>query len=150
MSKSADILAQHFTVPELLLHALVIELEAVQSYKDLAEQMRECGNKDVAALFEKMSALEAEHEAKIRQEAKGVELPELAPWEFRWPGLEPPENIDLAGVHYLMTPHQALDLALENEISAMVFFDAVAHDTADDKVRSFAKEFADDERQHVA
>jgi len=150
LSKSADILAQRFTLPELLLHALVIELEAVQSYKDLAEQMRECGNQDVAELFEKMSVLEAEHAAKIRQQAKGVELPELSPWEFRWSGLEPPENIDLAGVHYLMTPHQALDLALENEISAMVFFDAVAHDTPDDKVRSLAKEFADDERQHVA
>jgi rubrerythrin len=150
LSKSADILAQHFTVPQLLLHALVIELEAVQSYKELAEQMRECGNQDVAELFEKMSVLEAEHAAKIRQEAKGVELPDLAPWEFRWSGLESPENIDLTGVHYLMTPHQALHLALENEMSAMAFFDAVVHDTADDKVRSFAQEFADDERQHVA
>jgi rubrerythrin len=142
--------SQNFTQTELLVHALVIELEAVQSYKDLAEQMEQCGNTEVAGLFDKMAKLEAEHAEKIRAIAGEVELPELAPWEFRWSGLEPPENIDLAGVHYLMTPHQALELALENELSAMAFFDAVAHDSTDDQVGSLAREFGDDERQHVA
>jgi len=150
MNKASENYSPHFTVSELLVHALVIELEAVQSYKDLREQMEECGNSDVADLFEKMSILEAEHAEKIREKAGELELPKLAPWEFRWAGLEAPENIDLAGVHYLMTPHQALTLALENELSAMAFFDAIAHDCTDKRVRSMAKEFADDERQHVA
>jgi len=150
MNKSTENYSQHFTLAELLVHALVIELEAVQSYIDLTDQMRESGNDDVADLFEKMSKLEAEHADKIREKAGDMELPELAPWEFRWSGLEPPENIDLAGVHYLMTPHQALSLALENELSAMSFFDAIAHDCTDKRVRELAKEFADDERQHVA
>lgn len=150
MNKAAENYSQHFTLAELLLHALVIELEAVQSYKDLTEQMQECGNDDVAGLFEKMSMLETEHAEKIRERAGDMQLPDLAPWEFRWSGLEPPENIDLAGVHYLMTPHQALSLALENELSAMAFFDAIAHDCTDKRVRELAIEFADDERQHVA
>jgi rubrerythrin len=150
MNEQAENYSQHFTLAELMVHALVIELEAVQSYKDLTDQMKECGNDDVAALFDKMSTLEAEHAEKIRERAGDLELPELAPWEFRWSGLEPPENIDLAGVHYLMTPHRALSLALENELSAMAFFDAIAHDCTDERVRELAKEFADDERQHVA
>jgi rubrerythrin len=150
MSKSAENFPQHFTLAELLVHALVIELEAVQSYKDLTDQMDECGNDEVAGLFRKMSTLEAEHAEKIRERAGDMELPELAPWEFRWSGLEPPENIDHAGVHYLMTPYQALSLALENELSAMAFFDAIAHDCSDERVRELAKEFADDERQHVS
>jgi rubrerythrin len=150
MKEAAENYSQHFSLSELLVHALVIELEAVQSYKDLKEQMEECGNSDVAGLFEKMSKLEAEHAEKIREKAGDLELPKLAPWEFRWAGLEAPENIDLAGVHYLMTPHQALTLALENEMSAMAFFDAIAHDCTDKQVRSMAIEFADDERQHVA
>jgi rubrerythrin len=150
MTKEAQNYSQHFTLAELMVHALVIELEAVQSYKDLTDQMVQCGNTEVAELFEKMSALEAEHAETIREKAGDLELPELAPWEFRWSGLEPPENIDLAGVHYLMTPHQALTLALENELSAMAFFDAIAHDCTDERVRDLAKEFADDERQHVS
>jgi rubrerythrin len=135
---------------ELLVHALAIEMEAVQSYQDLTQQMRQCGNDEVAELFEKMSALEAEHAEKIRQHAGDLDLPELAPWKYRWPGLDSPENVDLARVHYLMTPYQALKLALENETEAMAFFDAAANGSTDDRVRALAQEFAADERQHVA
>ena len=143
-------MSNSLTATELLAHALIIELEAVQSYQELADQMRECGNDDVAELFEKMSVLEDEHATKIRETARDVEIPELAPWEFRWSDLEPPENIDIAGVHYLMTPYQALSLALDNELRAMAFFNTIAEDSSDDEVRSLAQEFANDERQHVA
>ena len=150
MSKAPETVSPSFSMAELLAHALVIELEAVQSYGDLTAQMQQCGNDEVAALFEKMSVLEAGHARKIRQIAGDIELPELAPWDYRWPGLESPESIDLAGVHYLMTPHQALQLALENEMGAMAFFEAAANGCVDHRVRSLAREFADDERQHVA
>jgi len=150
LSKESTTFSPSFSLAELLAHALVIELEAVQSYKDLAEQMGQCGNVEVQELFEKMSELEAEHAAKIRDQAGDIELPELEPWEYRWPGLEPPENIDLAGIHYLMTPHHALKLALENEMNAKAFFEAVANGCADARVRSLAMEFAEDENQHVA
>lgn len=150
MSNTADSFAPCFSMAELLVHAMVIELEAVQSYKDLNAQMQQCGNLEVARLFEKMSLLEAEHAAKIIEMAGDIELPQLAPWEYRWEGLESPENIDLDGVHYLMTAHHALKLALENEISAMEFFQAAANGCTDKRVRSMAIEFASDERQHVA
>ena len=139
-----------FSMAELLVHALIIEVEAVQSYTDLAAQMEECGNDPVAKLFAKMAEYEQEHADKIREQAGDIKLPELAPWEYRWPGFEPPENIDTAGIHYLMTPHQALKLALENEMNAMAFFEDIASNNTDARVRSLAKEFAEDERQHVA
>lgn len=150
MNRAGGKQSQSFTMSELLVHALVIELEAVQSYLDLASQMQECGNDAVAELFAKMAEYEQEHADKIRIQAGDIELPELAPWEYRWPGFEPPENIDTAGIHYLMTPHQALSLALENEQNALEFFDEIAGNNTDSKVRELAREFADDERQHVA
>lgn len=150
MREKSESVSAPFSMAELLAHALTIELEAVQSYRELAQQMQQCGNDEVAELFDRMSALEAEHAAKIRRTAGAIELPELAPWEYRWPGLESPENIDLAGVHYLMTPYQALQLALDNENNAMAFFEAAANTSTDDRVRALAQEFADDERQHVA
>jgi rubrerythrin len=150
LNDNAENLAQSFSMAELLVHALVIEMEAVQSYKELAEQMRDCGNSEVADLFEKMSALEARHAKKIREKAGDLELPELAPWEYRWAELESPESIDLAGIHYLMTPHHALKLALENELNAMAFFEVIASGQVEEEVRSLAQEFAEDERQHVA
>ncbi len=150
MSRAPEEVSQSFSMAELLVHALVIELEAVQSYLDLAAQMHECGNDEVAKLFAKMAEYEQEHADKIREQAGDIELPELAPWEYRWPGFEPPENIDSAGIHYLMTPHQALKLALENEMGALTFFDDIANSNSDMRVRSLAEEFAEDERQHVA
>lgn len=150
MSGTPDEISRSFSMAELLVHALVIELEAVQSYLELAEQMKECGNDAVADLFAKMAEYEQEHADKIREQAGDIKLPELAPWEYRWPGFEPPENIDTAGIHYLMTPHQALKLALENELNAMAFFEDIASNNPDARVCSLAEEFAEDERQHVA
>jgi len=149
MNTAPEDFSQPFSMAELLVHALVVELEAVQSYRELTEQMQQCNNTEVAELFAKMAELEAEHAEKIREKAGDIELPDLAPWEYRWPGLEPPENIDLAGIHYLMTPHQALKLALENESNALAFFESIAKACTDERVRLLADEFADDERQHV-
>lgn len=150
MSHAPEILPPNFSMAELLVHALIVEMEAVQSYKDLAVQMEQCGNNKVAELFQKMAALEAEHAEKIREKAGDIELPVLAPWEYRWPGVESPESIDLAGIHYLMTPHQALTLALENELNAKEFFEGAAQGATDSRVRELAAEFAEDEQQHVA
>lgn len=150
MSRAPEEYSASFTLDELLAHALVIELEAVQSYLDLAAQMHECGNDAVAELFAKMAEYEQEHADKIRKQAGDIKLPEFAPWEYRWPGFEPPENIDAAGIHYLMTPHQALKLALDNEMSALTFFEGIANSNSEMRVRSLAEEFAEDERQHVA
>jgi rubrerythrin len=150
LNEDAETLVQSFSMAELLVHALVIEMEAVESYKELAVQMRECGNDDVAGLFDTMSCLEAGHAAKIEEKIGDQELPDLAPWEYRWAELESPESIDLADIHYLMTPHHALSLALQNEMDAMAFFDTIAKQCTDEGVRSLATEFADDERQHVA
>jgi rubrerythrin len=150
LSHAPEILPPNFSMAELLVHALIVEMEAVQSYKDLAVQMEQCGNNEVAELFQKMAALEAEHAEKIREKAGDIELPVLAPWEYRWPGVESPESIDLAGIHYLMTPHQALTLALENELNAKEFFEGAAQGATDSRVRELAAEFAEDEQQHVA
>jgi len=155
VTRASEDFSQRFTLAEFLAHALVIELQAVQSYKDLAVQMAQCGNAEVAGLFEKLSELEAGHVAQVREKVGDIELPKLAPWEYRWPGVEPPENTDLAGVHYLstwvtMTPRHALELALENELNAMAFFEAMTNGCADENVRSLASEFADSEHEHVA
>ncbi len=150
MSKAPETFSPPFSMAELLAHALAIEQEAAQSYKDLAEQMKQCGNDEVAELFEKMSVLETAHADKVSEKAGDRELPELAPWEYRWHELESPETVDLAGIHYLMTPYQALKLAHENETSAMAFFEAAANGCTDENARALAAEFADDERQHVA
>lgn len=149
MSTAAKKSIASLSVPELLQHALVIELEAEQSYADMANQMHDCGNHDVGALFTKMAALEGRHAKKLREHVTDFELQEIAPWEYQWADFEPPENVELNEIHYLMTPHHALSLALAAELRAKDFFSQVASVATDEAVKNLAIEFADDEAQHA-
>ena len=150
MNTASDIVSRRFSVEELLVHALAIEFEAAQSYKDLAELMELSGNTEVAKIFAKMSGVEARHAADIGEQLSDYRLPGLTPWQYRWRGLEAPENIDRARLYCLMTPHQALSLALDSEKRAYEFFASVVDRSTDERVRELAAGFAADEEQHVA
>ena len=146
----ANKLTRMSCLSDLLVHALVMELEAMQSYKELAELMEQSGNTEVAQIFAKMSDIEVKHATHIHEQLNGFQLPELTPWEYRWPGLEAPENIERARLHEHITPHQALSLALDNEKRAYKFFADLVDESTDERVRELAADFAVEEQQHVA
>jgi len=150
MGLAPEIPACEMSFEELLLHALIIEREAVQRYKLLAEMMECVGNAKVAKIFAKMSKIEAKHAAKIEEQIGDNELPLLTPSEYRWRGPESPENADSGRLYHLMTPRQAMSLALDCEKHAFDFFDDVVEDSTDENVREMAAEFAAEEEQHVA
>jgi rubrerythrin len=150
MIDEGDIPECKLSVRELLLHALVIELEAAERYKQLAEMMGEIGNTKVAHIFSKMSDIEARHADIIDEHIRGRRLPVITPSQFHWRGPEAPENTDSARLFHLMTPEQALTLALDNEKRAYEFFADVVDDSTDETVREMAAEFAAEEEQHVA
>lgn len=138
------------SVAELLLHALVIELEATERYKQLANMMEQIGNRKVSKFFSKMSDIEAKHAETIDEHIRGQKLPLLTPSQYHWQGLEAPENTDSDRLFHLMTPRQAMTLALDNEKRAYEFFATVVDDSTDECVREMAAEFAVEEEQHVA
>lgn len=150
MGEAPDIPACEMSLEELLLHALVIELEAVQRYEQLAKMMERIGNTKVARIFAKMSNIEARHVETIEDQIRGHNLPMLTPSQYRWRGLESPENADSGRLFHLMTPCQALSLALDSEKRAYEFFADVVDDSIDERVREMAAEFAVEEEQHVA
>jgi len=138
------------SLEELLLHALVIELEAMQRYQQLADMMEQTGNRKVAKIFQKMSEIEARHAEIIDEHIKDRKLPMLTPSQYHWQGPEAPENTDSGRLFHLMTPSQAMSLALDNEKRAYEFFADVVDDSTDESVREMAAEFAVEEEQHVA
>lgn len=139
-----------FSIGELLLHALVIELEAMQRYQELAAMMEQTGNSKVAKIFARMAEIEANHAQIIDEQIRGRELPMLTPSQYHWRGPEAPENTDSARLFHLMTPSQAMSLALDNEKRAYEFFADVVDDSTDERVREMAAEFAAEEEEHVA
>lgn len=150
MSTPPDVPVCNLSVEELLLHALVIELEAMQRYKQLAEMMEQTGNRKVGKIFGRLSGIEAKHAEIVGEQIKDRKLPLLTPGEYHWRGLEAPENIDSARLSHLMSPYQAMSLALDNEKRAFEFFADVVDDSTDECVREMAAEFAMEEKQHVA
>ena len=149
-SPAPGIPACEMSLSELLLHALVIELEAVQRYRQLAEMMEQTGNRKVANIFATMAEIEAKHAGTIDDYIKGRSLPMLTPSQYLWRGTEAPENTDSTRLFHLMTPSQAMSLALDNEKRAYEFFADVVDDSTDERVREMAAEFAIEEEQHVA
>jgi len=137
------------TLAELLAHALAMEIEAAERYEDLADQMVLCNNETVAELFRRMSELETLHVEKIRDRIGALELPEIAPWDYRWRDPEAPEISALDKIHYLMTPYQALAVALHNEQRALEYYSEITKQIHDDEILTLARELADEEREHV-
>lgn len=150
VTASPDAPVCKLSVSELLLHALVIELEAMQRYKQLSEMMEQTGNMKVAKIFARMSDIEAKHADIIDEQIRGRKLPMLTPSQYHWRGIEAPENTDSTRLFHLMTPCQAMSLALDNEKRAYEFFEDVVDDSTDERVREMAAEFAVEEKQHVA
>ena len=137
------------TAAELYAHAIVIEREAAQRYAELAERMADLGNEAVAELFGRLAGFEAEHLETLLRRTDGVALPEFAADEYRWLDAGAPETVARELVFRLLTPHQALKIALAAEKRAQAFFEHVLVTADDPALRALAKEMAAEELEHV-
>lgn len=136
-------------ISELLAHALALELEASERYTDLAELMEVHNNYDVARLFRKMADIEKLHVGHIRELTKRHRVQNLPDVSYRWIAPDGPESTDPIDLHYLMTPWQALKLALVNEQRAHAYYAGIATSTRDEETRRLAQELAGEEAEHV-
>ncbi len=138
------------TVAELLAHALELESESAQRYTQLADSMEIHHNEAVEQLFRRLADLSEEHAHQVEARAVGIQLPEIAPWDFKWhcPG-SPETDCMEHRVDYLMTSRDALKLAYHNETRGRDFYRHVAAGSPDAEVRRIAGEMADEEADHV-
>ncbi|MDP6841237.1 MAG: ferritin family protein [Rhodospirillales bacterium] len=134
---------------DLMDMAYVMEAESAERYAELADQMQIHNNHDVAELFVKLAAIEGKQAEKVAGGEGVAARPGRKPWDYKWLDPVSPEVTGSDEVHYLMTPHHALKMALINEERAVDFYDAVARLTASEEVRAAASELAAEEREHV-
>lgn len=148
MSESAGRVIE--SVGEFLVHALELEHESAERYRVLAETMAVHHNPEVARLFRRLADMSDAHASEVTAWAEGMLLPEIAPWDFKWQCLGSPEiDCDQVAIDYLMTPLQALELALLNERRGREFYAHVASGSPDRRVRALASEMAEEEGAHV-
>ena len=137
-----------YTLPEFLAHAVALEQEAADRYLELADMMEAHRNDAVSAVFRDMTRFSQLHRDEIKARVGAIELPQLRAWEYRWS--LPPETGGEEGFDYMMEAYNALRYARENEVRAMQYYRSVADASTDAEVRRLAREFADEETEHVA
>lgn len=126
-----------------------LEREASERYAELADQMEVHNNREVAELFRKLAGIEGRHAKQILDRAQRQQIKLDGAVTTSWLDGEGPETTPFGEVHYLMTPHHALFLALRNEERAVEYFQRIAEAGPAD-VRALAAEIVAEEREHVA
>lgn len=138
------------TVAEFLVHALELEHESAERYRQLGQSMEIHHNEEVAEVFERLAIMSEEHAHDAQARAEGLILPTIPPWEFNWrcPGRAENQCLDF-DANYLMTALEALRLALHNEIRGRDFYAHVAMTSPHPVVRQMAGEMEEEEDEHV-
>lgn len=135
------------TLPDFLAHAIALEHEAAERYLELADMMEAHRNDEVAAAFRDMVRYSRLHHDSIVERARGIGLPALRSWQYRW--RQPPETGGEEAFDPQLSAYAALRYARENEFRAQAFYSQAAADAGDAEVRRLATAFAAEEAEHV-
>ncbi|HSD55013.1 MAG TPA: ferritin family protein [Burkholderiales bacterium] len=137
------------SIAELYAHALAVEREAAARYAELAGFMADHDNAPVADLFARLAQIEEEHADAIVARARELDLPALEPSEHTWFDAGPPETVAHEFVFRLMTPHDALKVALDAERRAHAYFEQVFAAATDPGLKMLAASMIQEEQQHI-
>ncbi|MBI4755637.1 MAG: ferritin family protein [Betaproteobacteria bacterium] len=129
--------------------ALMIERESVARYREFAAHLEDHGNRGEAELFRRLARTEAERAQALAQEVAAGELPRLRPETWSWLDDAPPEAVSHELIFHLMTPHDALKIAIGAQRRAREFFEIVARDTSDPRIRTLALDMSRDEDEQI-
>ena len=95
--------------------AYQIEADAVERYTMLADQMEMHNNPALVDVFRGLARAEGIHRDEICRMAGDFDVAAHARKVAQWQLGESPESADLGAAGYLMTPHDALQMALAAE-----------------------------------
>lgn len=138
------------SLEEVLAVAQALEKESAAQYIALAEQARDRGAGDLAALFEKLATEERAHGVAVGEWASraGRDIRWLA---APWP---PPDTFDEEGQELAAsrtaTAYRVLSMAVRNEERTFTFWSYVASEAPTPEVRAAAERMALEELHHVA
>jgi rubrerythrin len=135
---------------DLLAIAYQIEIDAVDRYKLLADQMETHNNPELVKIFRDLARAEGIHGEEIRRLAGDFEVAAHAREIAKFEKSESPEEAELGAAHYLMTPWHALQLSLAGEKRALAYFTSIVDTAKDPKVKALAAELVEEEAEHVS
>ncbi|MBI4988809.1 MAG: ferritin family protein [Rhodocyclales bacterium] len=135
---------------ECYANALAIEREAAARCEQFAEYLEDHGEQATAELFRKLARYEQQHVEELLRRTSGMPLPTLRSWEFSWLDNAPAEQVNHDFIFHLMTPHDALKIALGAEKRAQALYEQSVASSEDAEVKRLARELASEELEHIA
>lgn len=135
---------------ECYANALAIEHEAAACSEQFAEYLEDHGEQATAELFRKLARFEQQHVDELARRSAGMPLPALRSWEFSWLDDAPAEQVNHEFIFHLMTPHDALKIALGAEKRAQALYEQAIASSNDPEVKRLARELAGEEMEHIA
>ena len=130
--------------------ALAIEREAALRCEEFAEFLEEHGERETAQLFRRLARYERQHLEELTRRAQGLPLPALREWEFSWLDDAPPGQVRHEFVFHMMTPHDALQIALGAGRRARALYEQTIAQCDDPAAKRLARELAAEEAEHIA
>lgn len=128
---------------DFLANAGLLVQESQEWYGQMADCMELHNNLEAAAQFRELEDLEKQQLQWIEQQAAGLTLPEIAPWDFAWDICNCPDKNGLDDIDYLTTSMSALTAALHSEKHDEKLYRHVAEQAPDPDVISIANEMAE-------
>jgi hypothetical protein len=133
------------SLEEFIVHAHAMKCESEEQLEMCADCLQAHNNPEAAAVFNLLSQMVGQSIKEIEAMAEGLELPQIAPWDFHWRCVDEPQCTDEA--HYLMSERKALELAQLNEQRALKYFQDIAEVVNDRAVRELAQRLHDHQHQ---
>ncbi len=137
------------TKADFLANAELMVQESLDQYGQLADSMELHNNLETAAQFRELENMEKQQLEWIEQQASGIALPEIAPWDFVWHCHDDPTKSSLSEMDYLVNPARALSAALHNEYHSEEIYREVAKQSSDSEVKDLANELAERQLKQI-
>jgi rubrerythrin len=137
------------SVEEFLAYAIKLEQEAAFRFGQLADSMEASGNREVAKLFRRLSKASRLHLAEARARSGFRDIPEMAPGDYVWPGVESPETAAIWAADPLIGREEALEIALAAETAGLDYYKDVFEKTDDPEIKVLAELVIEEEGCHV-
>lgn len=137
------------TLEDFLAHALAIESEAAERYREFTAWFDERGESVLAGLCRNLARFEQEHLEELAEMASDLAIPDIPRDGYRWVDGVAPETVPREMLFLMNSSRQLLGIALEAELRAVAFFRWVAESSPDAEVARLATGMIADEEDHA-
>ncbi len=115
----------------------------------LSECLMEHHNPQAAHVFDSMLGQVNENIAELESMAAGMDLPEIAPWEYQWNDLADCDCNCFEKAHYQMSGSESMQLALSNEQRNLKFLQLVNQQISHPDVKQLSQQLLEIEQKFL-